>query len=79
MSYIVLIAIVAALGYYVSLRIHPTTRCKRCMSGSRHYDLVYSSRKHPCPECRGTGRQDRLGVRLFLGERPAGQPPSRRG
>jgi DnaJ-class molecular chaperone len=66
MSYIVLIAIVAALGYYVSLRLHPTTRCKRCDSSTHRYDLVYSNHTHTCPTCHGSGRQDRLGVRLFL-------------
>lgn len=66
MSYILLIVIVAALGYYVSLRLHPTIRCKRCDSSTRHYDLVYSNHRHPCPACHGTGRQQRLGVRLFL-------------
>jgi DnaJ-class molecular chaperone len=70
MSYILLIAIVAALGYYVSLRLHPTTKCKRCDSSRRHYDLVYSNHRHHCPVCRGTGRHDRLGVRLFLGGTP---------
>lgn len=66
MSYILLIAIVAALGYYVSLRLHPTIRCKRCDTSARHYDLLYSNHRHLCPACHGTGRQERLGVRLFL-------------
>jgi transposase-like protein len=70
MSVIMLIAVFAVLIYYVSLRIHPMTKCKRCNSSSRHYDLVYSDRtRHTCPECHGTGRQERLGVRLFLGPR----------
>lgn len=68
MSVIILISLVVVLGYYLSLRIHPTIRCKRCDSGSRHYDLVYSERaRHACPRCGGTGRQKRLGVRLFIG------------
>jgi hypothetical protein len=67
MSVIILIAVVVVLGYYLSLRIHPTTRCKRCDSGSRHYDLLYSDRaRGACPGCGGTGRQERLGVRLFI-------------
>jgi hypothetical protein len=68
MSVIILIAVVVVLGYYLSLRMHPTTRCKRCDSGSRHYDLLYSERgRGACPDCGGTGRQERLGVRLFIG------------
>ena len=69
MSVIILIAIVVVLCYYVSLRIHPTTRCKRCDTGSRNYDLVYSDRRHRCPGCGGTGRQERLGVRWFIGSK----------
>jgi hypothetical protein len=68
MSDILLIAVVVVLCYYFSLRIHPTVRCKRCGSGSRHYDLMYSERApHACPGCHGTGRRERLGVRLFIG------------
>jgi hypothetical protein len=67
MSVLILIAVVVALVYYLSLRIHPTTRCKRCDTGRRHYDLFYSERvPHACPNCRGSGRQKRLGARLFI-------------
>lgn len=70
MSVIFLIVVVAALGYYLSLRVHPTTRCKRCDSSNRHYDLLYSERRRgSCPDCGGTGRQKRLGVRIFLGSK----------
>ena len=70
MSVIILIAVVVALGYYLSLRIHPTTRCKRCDAGRRHYDLVYSERaRHACPKCHGSGRHQRLGARLFIGRK----------
>jgi DnaJ-class molecular chaperone len=66
MSIIILIVVVVALGYYLSLRVHPTTRCKRCDSSTRHYDLVYSERRRgSCPDCRGTGRRERFGVRFF--------------
>jgi hypothetical protein len=67
MSVIILIIVVVALGYYLSLRIHPTTRCKRCNASSRHSDLLYSERaRHACPNCHGSGRQRRLGARLFI-------------
>jgi hypothetical protein len=70
MSVFLAIVFIAAFGYYLSLRIHPDIRCKRCDSSSRHYDLVYAGRRHLCPECRGTGRRKRLGARLFLGRAP---------
>jgi hypothetical protein len=70
MSIILLIAVIIAFGYYLSLKIHPTTRCKRCFSGNRHYDLMYSERvRSACPNCHGTGRQRRLGARLFIGSK----------
>lgn len=67
MSVIIGIALIVALGYYLSLRIHPLTKCKRCNGAARHYNLVYSERRPVCPACGGTGRQERLGVRLFRG------------
>jgi transposase-like protein len=68
MSVLLLIVVFATLGYYLSLRIHPTVKCKRCNSSRRHYDLIYSDhRRHTCPGCHGTGRRDRLGVRIFGG------------
>ena len=67
MSVILGIIIAAALVYYLSLKIHPLTRCKRCNSGNRHYDLIYSERRGLCPSCGGSGRRERLGVRLFIG------------
>jgi hypothetical protein len=67
MSVIVALALIAAIGYYLSLRIHPLTRCKQCKSISRNYDIIYTSSRHTCGQCGGSGREDRLGVRLFLG------------
>jgi len=70
MSVILIFAVIVVLIYYVSLRVHPMTRCKRCDSSSRNYDLVYSDRtRRTCPSCKGSGQQERLGVRLFLGPR----------
>src|SRR5260370_40941224 len=67
MSTFLTIVCIAALGYYLSLKIHPSVRCKRCDASNRHYDLVYSGRRTLCPDCGGTGRRQRLGARLFLG------------
>jgi hypothetical protein len=68
MSVLVLIVVFATLIYYLSLRVHPTIRCKRCDTSRRHYDLIYSHHLgQNCPSCHGSGRQDRLGVRIFGG------------
>jgi hypothetical protein len=78
MSVFLTFAVIATLGYYLSLKIYPRVRCKRCDSSSRHSSLIYTSprRRHLCPECGGTGRRDRLGTRLFLRgtpDRPGGR------
>ena len=67
MSVFLAIVFIAAFGYYLSLKVHPQTKCKRCDAGSRHYDLVYSERRHLCPAGGGSGRRQRLGARLFFG------------
>lgn len=61
------IIIVAAIGYFVSLRLHPLTRCSACNGGSRHFGSIYTGAFRRCRKCGGTGRQDRLGTRLFFG------------
>ena len=67
MGIIIIIGIIAAVGYYLSLRIHPLTKCRVCNGGGRHFGTVYGYAHRRCRKCGGSGRQDRLGVRLFLG------------
>ena len=67
MTIIILIVVIVAVGYYVSLRIHPLTKCNVCSGGGRHFGTVYTYAQRRCRKCGGSGRKDRLGVRLFLG------------
>jgi DnaJ-class molecular chaperone len=67
MAILITLIILAAVGYYISLRIHPLTNCKVCNGTSRHFGSVYPYAYRRCRKCGGSGRQDRLGVRLFLG------------
>ncbi len=67
MAILIIIGIIAGLGYYASLRIHPLTKCKLCNGGGRHFGSVYGYAQRRCRKCGGSGRKDRLGVRLFLG------------
>jgi len=67
MTIIILIGVIAAAGYWISLRIHPLTKCKVCNGGGKHVGTVYTYAHRRCRKCGGSGRQDRLGVRLFLG------------
>ncbi|WP_300614141.1 hypothetical protein [Trebonia sp.] len=66
MAVLILIVIVAAAGYYVSLRIHPFTKCRVCNGGGKHTGSVYTYAHRKCRKCGGSGRKDRLGVRLFI-------------
>jgi DnaJ-class molecular chaperone len=65
MGYVIIIGILAAAGYYISLRIHPLTRCRLCNGTGRHSGGMYTYAQRRCRKCGGTGRKDRLGVRLF--------------
>jgi hypothetical protein len=67
MSALVILAIIVAAGYLVSLRIHPLKRCRTCKMTGRHFGGVYSYAYRRCRTCGGTGRQDRLGTKIFFG------------
>lgn len=66
MSIVVILGIVVIVGYYLSLRAHPFTKCRLCNGTSRHYGSIYTSTWRRCRKCGGTGRKERLGVRLFV-------------
>jgi DnaJ-class molecular chaperone len=65
LSILILIIIVAVVGYFVSLRIHPLTRCGQCKGTGRHSGSVYTYASRRCRKCGGTGRKDRFGKRFF--------------
>jgi DnaJ-class molecular chaperone len=67
MSALVILVIIAAAGYFVSLRIHPLKRCRTCRMQGRHFGSVYGYAYRRCRTCGGTGRQDRLGTKIFFG------------
>jgi DnaJ-class molecular chaperone len=67
MEIIIIIGIIAAVGYYISLRIHPLTKCRLCNGNGRHFGSVYTNAQRRCRKCGGSGRLDRLGTRVFLG------------
>jgi DnaJ-class molecular chaperone len=67
MAIVIILIVIAAFGYYISLRIHPLTKCKLCNGGGRHFGSVYTYAQRRCRKCGGSGRLDRLGTRVFLG------------
>ncbi len=67
MTILIIVGLIAAAGYYISLRVHPLTKCKMCNGGGRHFGSVYKNAQRRCRKCGGSGRLDRLGTRIFLG------------
>jgi DnaJ-class molecular chaperone len=67
MGFVVLIAIILAVGYFVSLRIHPLKKCPTCKMTGRHFGGFYTYSYRRCRTCDGTGRRDRFGTRVFMG------------
>ena len=65
MGIFILIIIVAGVGYFVSLRIHPLARCRLCKGTGRHSGSVYTYASRRCRRCGGTGRKARFGTRFF--------------
>jgi len=65
MGFFIIIVILAAVGYFISLRIHPLTKCRLCNGTGRHSGSVYGYAQRRCRKCGGTGRKDRLGVKLL--------------
>lgn len=55
-----------AFGYFVSLVLHPRVKCSLCKGKGSQRGWVFSYADRPCRRCRGTGRQERLGHRLFI-------------
>jgi hypothetical protein len=67
MAILIILILIVVAGYYMSLRLHPLTKCKMCNGGGRHFGTVYKSSQRRCRKCGGSGRLDRLGTRVFLG------------
>jgi DnaJ-class molecular chaperone len=66
MAFLVILGLIFIIGYYLSLRAHPFTKCRVCDGRGRHQAVgIYSYAHRRCRKCGGSGRKDRLGVRLF--------------
>jgi DnaJ-class molecular chaperone len=64
MDTLVILALLASLGYAVACTVWPYTRCPRCAgSGKRRSPSGKAWR--PCRSCSGTGRRVRLGRRIY--------------
>ena len=64
---LVLVIVIIAVGYLVSLRIHPLRKCPRCNMSGRHFGGVYKGSYRRCRRCSGRGQRDRIGTRFIWG------------
>lgn len=64
---VLIVIVIVAVGYLVSLRIHPLRKCPTCKMTGRHFGGVFTNTYRPCRRCNGSGRRDRLGVQVFFG------------
>jgi hypothetical protein len=84
MGALIVLAIIAAVGYLVSLRLHPWHRCGSCKGTGRQFGAFFKGSHRLCTSCGGNGRRARLGVRTFhgggqtWGERAPGQATAKR-
>lgn len=67
MPFLVVVILIVAVGYLISLRIHPLTKCRLCKASGRHFGVLYSQGFRRCRKCGGSGRRDRLGTKVFFG------------
>jgi DnaJ-class molecular chaperone len=64
---LVLIIVILAVGYLVSLRIHPLRKCPRCNMSGRHFGTFFTGSYRRCRRCQGRGQLDRVGTQVFYG------------
>jgi hypothetical protein len=64
--------VLLALGYPVSLKLHPWRKCLRCKGSPRNFGAIYTYAWRNCGRCGGSGRELRRGVRFTGIGRPKG-------
>jgi hypothetical protein len=62
MGTLLVIAAVAAVSYYISLKLWPWRNCGRCRGSGRNIGST-AKRYGRCRKCGGIGRRPRLGAR----------------
>jgi DnaJ-class molecular chaperone len=67
MALIIIAVVIIAVGYLISVRLHPLTKCPSCKMSGRHFGSIYSGTYRRCRKCEGRGQLDRLGTRVFYG------------
>ncbi len=68
MGFIIIICIVVVIGYYLSLKSHPFTKCKACDGKGKFNHTVFTGAIGLCSKCGGNGREKRWGTRFVRGK-----------
>lgn len=64
---IMFIVIAAAfVGYLISIRVNPNTKCQKCKGRGFHRGSFYSYATRGCSACGGRGIKPRLGRKIFM-------------
>jgi DnaJ-class molecular chaperone len=74
MAILGLVGLVFAV-YLGSLSINPWVKCSRCRGKQRLRGWIFSNAHRNCPKCKGTGRQERWGRKVFI-NRSGKNPPT---
>ncbi|OZM83724.1 hypothetical protein [Pseudonocardia sp. MH-G8] len=53
------------VAWLLSLLLHPLTACSACKGTPRSYGVLASRSFRLCPACGGSGRQLRIGARIW--------------
>jgi hypothetical protein len=63
LGWAVLAAVVYAVAYVTSLRLHPYRNCRACRGSGKHRGAIFERAFRACRKCGGTGRALRFGAR----------------
>ena len=63
----IVLAVITILigGYYLSLKLNPWVKCRKCGGQPRVKAWAFGHAHHTCPNCNGTGQQIRWGYKFF--------------
>jgi hypothetical protein len=62
---VLVLALIAAVGYWISLHRHPWGRsCRKCKGTGRQQGLIFRYAWRPCTRCGGNSDRARLGIRF---------------
>jgi hypothetical protein len=67
MEFLVMVIVLFAVFYLISLRLHPFRGCPACHGTGRHRGAFFTYSHRRCRRCGGGSRQNRLGVQWGLG------------